>query len=440
MNALDVAYAMAAAVTAPWWTRKTRGGWRERFGHVERLPAPEGGRKRILLHAVSVGEVNALRGLVPQLREHADVVVSASTDTGLARAKELYGKTGHVVRYALDFSASVRRFLDAVRPDAVGLVELELWPNFVAQCRRRGVPVAVINGRLSPRSFKGYCRVRPLLRRTFGSLAVAAVQDEAYAQRFAAMGVPPERVLVTGSMKWDAAAVADHVPGADELAYEMGIDRDRPLIVAGSTAPGEDKLLHEACPPGVQLLCAPRKPEWFDEAFRVLGGEERCTRRSRARGDGAVQRGAFGALVHRKDRFLLDTIGELRQAYALADVVVMGRTFSDLGGSDPIEPAALGKPVVVGPSVGNFLSVVKAFEEGGGIVRSTREELAKDLRGLLGDAARRAALAERARACIREQQGATARHAALLLELVGVSVEPGDGASARAHAASVHNP
>lgn len=427
MNALDVAYALAAAVTAPWWARKARGGWRERLGHIAALSAPEVGRPRVLLHGVSVGEVSALRGLVPMLRERADVVVCASTDTGLARARELYGPVlgeGRVVRYPLDASASVRRFLDAVRPDVVGLVELEVWPNFVAECRRRGIPIGVINGRLSPRSFRGYRRIRPLLWRTFASLAVAAVQDEAYAKRFRAMGVPAERVRVTGSMKWDAAPVADHVPGAEELAREMGIDLERPLVVAGSTAPGEDALLHAACPKGVQLMCAPRKPEWFDGAFRALGGEKACTRRSIARGEGAVQRGAFGALVEKRDRFLLDTIGELRKAYALADVVVVGRTFEDYGGSDPIEPAALGKPVIVGPHVGNFLSVVKAFDDAGGIVRTTRAGLAGELAALLADRPRRDALAARARECIAAQQGATARHAQILLDLAAARVSP----------------
>lgn len=427
MNALDVAYALAATVTAPWWARKTRGGWRERFGHIPALPPPAPGRPRVLVHGVSVGEVSALRGLVPMLRESADVVVCASTDTGLARARELFGPVlgdSRVVRYPLDLSSGVRRFLDAVRPDAVGLVELEVWPNFVSGCRRRGIPVGVINGRLSPRSFRGYRRVRPFLRPTFASLAVAAVQDEAYAGRFRAMGVPADRVRITGSMKWDAAPVADHVPGAEELAREMGIDLERPIIVAGSTAPGEDALLHAACPKGVQLLCAPRKPEWFADAFRALGGERACVRRSQARGEGAVQRGAFGALVDKRDRFLLDTIGELRKAYALADVAVVGRTFEDYGGSDPIEPAALGKPVVVGPHVGNFLSVVKSFDESGGIVRTTRAGLPAELAALLADRPRRETLAARARECIAAHQGATARHAEILLDLARRAAAP----------------
>lgn len=417
MNGLDLVYIAAAGVTAPWWARKARGGWRGRRGFLDvQLPEKRRGVTRVLLHAVSVGETNAIRGLVPMLAGEfgCEVVVSAWTDTGLARSRELYERMDRVwvVRYPLDFSRCVRRFLDAVKPDVVGLVELEMWPNFSLTCRRRGVPVCVINGRLSERSFKGYLRARPVLKGMFGALAAAGVQDEAYAERFRAMGTPANRVVVTGSMKWDSVAMADEVEGAEELAREMGIDRSRPLIVAGSTAPGEDRLLDEACPEGVQLLCAPRKPEWFDGAYTDLGGEGRCVRRSVVKSGGAGARGG-------RDRFLLDTIGELRKAYSLADVAVVGRSFGELYGSDPIEPAALGKAVVIGPAVSDFANVVAAFEAGGGIVRATRESLKGELERLISDAGLRRTLGERARACIRAQQGATRRHAEMLMGAVG---------------------
>jgi 3-deoxy-D-manno-octulosonic-acid transferase len=410
MNALDLFYAPLALVTAPWWARKPRAGWGERFGHSPEIAdRPEGTppRPRLLLHAVSVGEVSALRELVPALERDAQVVLSATTDTGLARARDLFAGVCDVVRYPLDFSWSVRRFLEAVRPDAVGLVELELWPNFVRACVERGVPVAVINGRLSERSFRGYRRVRAALRPTFARLALAAVQDGAYAARFIAMGVPADRCTITGSMKWDSARIADDAPGAAALARDLGIDRSRPLIAAGSTAQDEEALLHTACPPGVQLLCAPRKPEHFDDAAASMPG---CRRRSRLRPGTAPGPG--------NDRFLLDTIGELRSAYALADVVVMGRSFGSLHGSDPIEPAALGKPVIVGPRMGDFASITQTLLDAGAILQVDRGSLASTIESLIRDPARRADLAQRARACIRANQGATERHRAMLIELV----------------------
>lgn len=411
MNPLDALYALAALISAPVWARKTRGDWPARRGHTP--PLPPAGRPRLLLHAVSVGEVNALRALVPLLTPRADVVISVGTDTGIARARDLFESAdtpdpsrARVVRYPLDFSSCVRRFLDAIRPSAVGLVELELWPNFVRECERRSIPVAVINGRLSERSFRGYLRFRPFLAPTFRRLQAAAVQDQAYAKRFIAMGVPPERCTVTDTMKWDAVTITDAVPNAASLAADLGIDRARLLIVAGSTGPGEEALLHDACPPGVQLLCAPRKPERFDEAAAALPG---CVRRS----TGAPP--TPGAT-----RFLLDTIGELRAAYSLADLVVVGRSFIGLYGSDPIEPIALGKPAVIGPFHSDFLVVVQALVKAGGIRVCPADKLPALLTELIEHPTRRADLAAGGRAAIRAHQGATERHARLLLSLVGI--------------------
>jgi 3-deoxy-D-manno-octulosonic-acid transferase len=416
MNVLDLLYIPAAVVTAPWWARKTRGGWDERFGKIEALPARRAGVPRVLLHAVSVGEVGTLRELVPLLASQGvEVVVSASTDTGLKRAQEMYGAMAGVytVRYPLDFSPAIDRFFEAVRPDAVALVELELWPNFVRACERRGVPVGVINGRLSARSFRGYARFKQLLGPTFRRLSFAYVQDEDYAGRFLAMGVPRERLSVTGSMKWDTIRLSSSEgavsPEAESLGRELGIDRARPLVVAGSTAPvdsqrTEEGLLNVAIGANAQLLCATRKPENYARAFADLGGPGACVRRSTRM---PARNG--------ETRFLLDTIGELRHAYALADVCVIGRTFADLGGSDLIEPIALGKPTIVGPHVVNFASIVKTLEDAGALVRADETTIGPTIGALLSDPARCAELAHRGIECIRQQQGATKKHAEVIL-------------------------
>lgn len=416
MNRRDPFYIAAAVLASPLLLKKQRKGWRERLGRVGPMlrEPPEVGplahrKPRILLHAVSVGETNALRTLVPLLTPHAKVIVSTTTDTGLARARSLYAESCEVVRYPLDFSWSVRTFLDTVRPDAAALVELELWPTFIDACRDRNIPTAVINGRLSPRSFKGYRRFRRFLSPMFRSLEFAAVQDADYAERFEAMGVAHDAMHVTGSMKWDNADITDDADGADALAENMGIDRSKPLVVAGSTGPGEEALLHRACAglTGVQLLCAPRKPERFAEAARDLRG---CVRRSVTK--------KHGPPAARVDRFLLDTIGELRAAYSIADAVVVGRSFGDLHGSDPTEPIGLGKPTLIGPAVADFAEIVRTFEDAGGIARTTRESLAADLRDLLHDSERALELARRGRACIRANRGASERHAELLRSLV----------------------
>lgn len=405
-SGLDLCYAIAAIVTSPVWlvrmwrTGKIRTDWPARLGRGESVART--GRPRILLHAVSVGEVNAIRLLVRRLEDdpmRPEVFVATTTDTGFARASELF--PGRTVRYPFDFSSAVGRLFDRLRPDVVGLVELEVWPNFTAECRRRGIAVAVVNGRLSERSFGRYRKVRALVAPSFRRLAASGVQTDDYAARFRALGAG--RVETLGTMKWDTAEIADSVAGADDLARELGIDRSRPLVVAGSTAPGEPELLGAALPEGVQLLVAPRKPEWFEAAAAALPG---CVRRTERRAGSAT------------GRFVLDTIGELRKAYALADVVVVGRSFGDLHGSDMSEPIALGKATLIGPRSGDFVEQMAALRKGGGIVETSRESLRGDLARLLGDTSARRGLADRGRAIIRDRQGATERYARLLLSLL----------------------
>jgi len=415
VNALDLLYITGGAIASPWLLRKQRAGWRERFGNIGALPAKR--LPRLMIHAVSVGEVNAIRHLLPLLVAPAsgqavEVVVTIGTDTGLARAKELFSKQATVLRYPIDLSSSVKRFLDAVKPDSVALVELEVWPNFIKECSRRRIPVAVINGRLSERSFKGYRKLKPVLAPTFARLAEVAAQDEDYAARFLAMGVPRERVRITGTMKWDAAVVPplpdSPIAGAEELAKALGIDRTKPLIVAGSTGPGEEELLHRTCPAGAQLLCAPRKPERFEEAAAALPG---CVRRSATKNAPAPPHSG-------RDRFLLDTIGELRLAYSLADVIVIGRSFIDLFGSDPLEPAALGKPILIGPRYGDFQNVVQTLERARAIRIVPREQLGQMLQSLLANGPERAELSRNTREAVLSNKGSSAKHAELLLSLL----------------------
>ena len=421
---VDIAFLLFAIVTMPFWLvsmwkrGKLRTDWSSRLGwrlpqvHEQQVPEQDVTKAgaqpahRILLHAVSVGEVNAARILADMLAAepmNAQVIISVTTDTGIERARKVFGSRHTVVRYPFDFSWSVRRFLGAVKPDLVLLMELEIWPNFTRLCTNRSIPIAVINGRLSARSFTRSLRVRWILSPMFRRLSRVAAQDQAYADRFEAMGVARNRIAVTGTMKWDTAEIADHVDGAEELAQEMGIDRSMPLIVAGSTALGEETLISAACPEGVQLLCAPRKPEWFDQTSRALPGSVRRSEKRAGSGSG---------------RFVLDTIGELRKAYALADLVVLGRTFGNLHGSDMMEPAGLGKVVIVGPRVDDFQSTADSLIKSGGLVQISAENLRATIAELLADPKRREQIASAARDVIRKEQGASARHAKIAQELL----------------------
>ena len=406
---VDGVYLLVVLLTMPVWlvrmirTGKIRTDWRGRFGFTP-ADASRGSheRRRVVIHAVSVGEVNAIRELVATLDAGGcEVVVATTTDTGSARARSLFGSRHHVVRFPFDFSWMMSRFVSRLEPDAVVLVELEVWPNLTRLCARRGIPVMVINGRLTSRSHRRYAMVRPLVRTMFSRLAWVGVQDEEYADRFRDLGVLPDRIEVVGNMKWDNARCSEGVDGSERLASDLGIDPHRPLVVAGSTAPGEHELLLEAVPPGCQLLCAPRKPEWFEGAAAVLDG---CTRRSTGHRGG------------NPDLFLLDTIGELAQAYDLADVAVVGRSFVGLHGSDVTQPIALGAATVVGPDFGDFRRMVGPLVRGGGLLVVQPSELAGVLSDLLENEGQRRDLARNGRAVILAHQGATSAYASRLLD------------------------
>jgi 3-deoxy-D-manno-octulosonic-acid transferase len=420
---LDLFYFLGLVISSPLWlwrllrTGKWRTDWWGRLGHC-RLPKDWQKRSThdetkpptLLLHAVSVGEVNALRLLVQELEKaapHWRIVISSTTNTGIARARELYGERHPVVRFPLDFSRCVRRFLKRINPDLVALAELEVWPNFMRVCRRRQIPVCIVNGRLSQRSFKRYKRIAPLVRPIFAKLTAAAVQTEDYAQRFMFLGLREHRMAVTDSMKWDTAQLTDDVPGSRELARAMGIDLTRPIVVAGSTAPGEDKLLIDSMPAEAQLVLVPRKPEWFDAVAKLSPG---IIRRSE-HGDDQPPRP-----IDNQRLFLLDTIGELRKAYALATVCVVGRSFLGLYGSDMIEPIALGKPTIIGTHHSDFADIMIAFTDAGGIVVTNRPGQA--VKELLAHPQMARGLAERGRRVIVTRQGATRRHVELLLHLM----------------------
>jgi 3-deoxy-D-manno-octulosonic-acid transferase len=224
------------------------------------------------------------------------------------------------------------------------------------------------------------------------------MQSDEYAMRVRELG--GVNVQVLGTMKWDNATIVDTIDGADELANDLQIDKTKPLIVAGSTTPEEHVLLLNAIPQNVQLLCAPRRPEWFDEAAQTLAP---CNRRTSSE-------------RHTTNMFLLDTIGELDMAYALADIVIIGRSFSPLHGSDPVQAIALGKPTIIGPNVHDFKDMVKILVEGGGLLQCSSESLQEQIALLLCDDSICSALATSGRGIIQSQQGATKKYAQLIMD------------------------
>lgn len=426
---IDLAYLLAFAVLWPWLLIRR---WRRGPSHstlAERLGAcpsrPVAGRC-VWIHGVSLGEINAARTLVTELHRRSPgvvVVISSTTKTGLERARALYPNLV-VFRYPLDLSFAIRRTLDRIRPTVIVLMELEIWPNLIFVARTRDISVVIANGRItaerSMRRFR-WPIVRGLARRMFGQLRWVGAQDETYAARFRELGVPPERVEVVGSVKYDTADLADSVEGQDRLAVEMGIDTRRPLLVAGSTGPGEEAMLLDGYAalltrfPGLQLALVPRDVKRFDEvAALIVARGFACLRRSTGRP--IVPPGVVEPLPV----FLGDSIGELRKFYGLASVVVIGRTFVPLGGSDMMEVAGLARAMVFGPHAENFAEVAALLLAADGAVQaSSPAEATEQVAALLADPQRRATLGRNAQAVIAARRGATARTVERLLQFLG---------------------
>lgn len=415
---IDAAYFAAAVAISPVFLYRLirhgryRTGWGQRFGRVDRREP----RKRcIWLHAVSVGEINAAQTLVAEIEKQFsdfEIVVSTTTDTGFARAEKLFGQTRAVFYFPFDFSWVMRRAFRRLDPSICLLMELEVWPNFIFTAHERGVPVLVLNGRISDRSFSRYQRIKGVTRRFFGKLDLVLAQTQEYAERFRELGCPADRVVVTNSLKYDTAQVADTVEGAEALAGKLNLKGER-LWVAGGTGDDEEKiildvyksLMQEGQFNDVRLAIVPRKPERFNEVAQVI--EQAgfpLVRYSQ------LKNSAAPAAMNGKPVILGDTMGDLRKFYSLAAAIFVGRSLVPMGGSDMMEAAALGKCTMFGPHAFNFRQTVEALLKGGGAIQvADKDDLLANMKRCLAEPAYAAQIAQAGQAVIRQNQGATAR-------------------------------
>lgn len=424
---VDVVYLFAGLLFSPvvLYRRlrhnRYRQGWAQRFGSISRR-TPE--KRCLWLHAVSVGEVNAAKTLITEFERRFpdfEIVISTTTDTGFARAGSLFGERWMVFYFPFDFSPVMRKAFRRIDPAVCLLMELEAWPNLIDIAHRRSVPVVVVNGRISDRSFVQYRRFRWLVRRFFGKIDLVLAQTQEYADRFRALGCPAERVVVTGSLKYDTAQVTERVEGADALADQLNLSNGR-LWVAGGTGDDEEKIILDVYQwlkedpsfADLRLAVVPRKPERFDEVAQLI--EQRglpVVRYSRIKGTPSRGVGNNDAVI------LGDTMGDLRKFYSLATVVFVGRTLVPMGGSDMMEAAALGKCTIFGPHTFNFRQTVEALlADQGAIEVVDADDLRVVLTRCLAEPAYAETIARRGRQVIRKNQGATARtldHIARLL-------------------------
>jgi len=395
-------------------TGKYRATFRERLGHLRLPPEALDTRARgIWVHAVSVGEVLAARPLLVALKARFPqqrLLLSTTTLTGHAVAQASARGVDGLFFAPFDFRHPVRRVLDALRPELLVLVETELWPNLIHAARRRGIRVAVVNGRISPRSFARYRLVRGLLRHVLAEVDAFLMQAEPHARRLLELGGPPERVRVPGNLKFDAPVPVE--PPA-ELAARL--DGRRPLIVAGSTVEGEEELVLQAFAqvrarhPEAHLLIAPRHPDRFARVPPLV----------EAAGYACLRRSALGPEGWGDQVLVLDTLGELASVYALARVVFVGGSLVPKGGHNVLEPALFGRAVVVGPHMQNFQEIAEAFLAEQALVQvRSGDELGPALLALIEDDGRREALGLAARALVERNRGAVARTVEALAELV----------------------
>lgn len=410
---------LVLAAGAPWWlfrmatSGKYREGLGERLGFVpRRVREGVAGASVVWIHAVSVGEVLAASRLIEELTQNLAqregpwrVVVSTTTRTGQKLARERLG-SDRVFYFPLDFAFAVRAWLRALRPRLLVLAETEFWPRMLTECRRVGVPVAVVNARISDRSWPRYRRLAGIWKRLLRGLSVVLAQTPLDAERLQALGAA--NVRGGGNLKFDVRATQ---PAAVTAMLREQLVPGTRVLVCGSTLSGEEELLLDAMPDEVVMILAPRHPERFEAVAQLL----------RRRGARWVRRSAWmdqTRSVEAGTVFLLDSIGELASVYSLAEVAFVGGSLLPYGGHNPLEPAQFGVPVVMGPSYENFRGIVETLRAQDAICIVEPEELRNTLAGMFSDRASARAMGERARRVFESEAGATRRAMEAILGLL----------------------
>ena len=363
----------------------------------------------IWVHAVSVGEVLAARPVLAGLRERYPdlrLFLSTTTMSGQQIARKA-ADADAVFYFPFDFTFIVRRTLNLVKPRLFLMVETEIWPNLLRECRRRGVRTALVNGRLSPRSYRRYRAIRPFIRRVLADIDRFCVQSEEMARRFVTLGADPAHVVVTGSLKFDSLDPST-APGRgrERVLRFFRISPGRPVVVAGSTARGEEdavirafnRLRMTTAGGNALLILAARHPERFGEVEKLCQREGLSTAR---RSDLPIDK------EPKVDAVILDTIGELAQLYQIATAVFVGGSLVPTGGHNILEPAVHGRPIIFGPHMDNFAEIARVFlAQGAAIQVRTARELEDVVVSLIGDPVRRAKLGAAARALVDANRGA----------------------------------
>ncbi|AQQ70064.1 3-deoxy-D-manno-octulosonic acid transferase [Limihaloglobus sulfuriphilus] len=422
---LNIFYSIALVLYLPkvLYRRYVHGRYKDglahRFARFGTLPHRRG--SVIWIHAVSVGEVNATRSLIKELRAMdagLEFVITSTTDTGYARAKAVYKDDVDIFYFPFDFSWIMRRAFASIKPTVCVLMELEVWPNFIYTAGKNKVPVIVANGRISDNSYPTYRKLRWFVKRIFSNITIFCAQTEVYARRYLSLGGRDGTVVVTSSLKYDTVETDPlRVPGRNELTNEISYTPERPFLVAGGSGPGEEQMLLDVYESlykinkKLRLAVVPRKPERFDEVAALIEKSPHSSMRYSALKNG---KGSSGA-----DIILVDTMGDLRKFYSIAHLVFVGRSLVPMGGSDMLEAAALKVFTTFGPHTFNFRQTVEVLTAGQGAVEAAdSHELKAVLAKALQDDAYRNDTARRGQEIIISNQGASAKTAGIILDML----------------------
>lgn len=406
----DLVFLIIAIIYLPGYLlrRKFQRGFLARLGI---FPKGLSFNHPVWIHAVSLGEIIAVKGLYEKLKaaySDRQFVISTVTATGNQIARQA-AEPGDLATYSpLDFSFIVRSALSRVNPALWIIMETEIWPNLISQLYRKHIPIVIINGRISDGSFQGYCLIKFLLKPILNKVTLFCVQTASDAQRLACLGVRPDKIKITGNMKFDFKHDADFPKDYTECRRTLDLGTQDKLLVAGSTHRGEEEIILSVYRvllkdySGLRLLIAPRHPERSIELERLI----------KQKGFNALKISELGAKTNvpviEKTVFLLDTIGELLQYYALADIVFVGGSLVKKGGHNILEPASLAKPVIFGPQMFNFRDIARMFlEHHAAVSVRNSQELESAIKDLLDNPSQREELGKKAQALIRKNQGAT---------------------------------
>lgn len=397
--------------------------WRERFGF---FPDP-GVRDSIWIHAVSLGEVNAAIPLIEALMaRYSDsrFVITTVTPTGSDRVLRLFGDRVFHVYLPYDLTSAVKRFLDRVRPRLAVIMETEIWPNLFMTCADRDIAIVIANARLSERSLRGYWPIRPLVRRAIRCADFVAAQSASDAERLLALGASESRLAVVGNLKFDMDVPAGVRERSDE--FRAAIGAERPVWIAASTHEGEELAVLKAHAavlqrfPDALLLIAPRHPERFKPVASAC----------RAYGFHTATRSEQGGADTLSQCFVVDSMGELIDFYAAADVAFVGGSLVPVGGHNLLEPAALSRPVIVGPQTFNFAEVTEDLVAAGGVLRiDDADALGPTVVRLLSRESDRRSMGDAALALMLRERGAVARTMAIIQSVMMQPTVDGTGAS-----------